>query len=552
MERSSNKNTQMLRELKKRKQLCLIKLNKTYSRIKALDLFMNDDSSRDLKLKEYLSLNGYDYRDVFVPIGYYTGGEKVVCADEESKGLSYSKGMKINSGVGFPVPNIKIVTPKDQKDIRDSQFGMIYNSENRTFIPRNVFDSKNFSKADENGDMGMDIMGGLTVQEIGNLNVKNEDGYYFTNFIKELLIEEADLIEDECDLIEGAINKLTNNYSNADGDTKSGRNAVCRAGCATKHPFKKSKREECNKDCDSKFPPSIKQEERREDRQERKEARKEFRSDKKSCKESLKSNEINRSQYKDCLKRERQEKRSEIKESGGNIFVRSFRTFAKINPLTAVARGGALILIDMNAFGFATRLSPALLPEDEANKKFTSEAIQLSKKGWDKVSRAWKNLGGNPKNLEEKIINGYRKKPLKVKSENTVKSGFEGVEYKFSNFGGAELATAVTTGLSVIAGLIGALNKVGAKKNPYKEGEAPQEYLDAMKDGTINEVPQQESDKPHLDPNTGQWIDPTTGKVVDPTTGKFKDEIFGINKWLAISIGVVGVFGIYYLLKNKK
>lgn len=543
----------LIRELKKRRQLCMMKLDKILSRLKIIDSFKNDPNVKKMDLKEYLHSKGYNFKDFFAPIGYYTTEEKVVSSDYETNGLSYSKGMRMNKELGFPIPLASIVSPSDKKELRESKYGMHYDSEIRTFIPKSKFDSETFSRADVEGDLGMDIMGGLSINDIGSLHLRNNDGSVFVNFFNDLLWEEHDNVEEELDIIEASLNKINDtDYSNADGKTESGKNAICRAGCATKHPFKKSKREGCFKDCDNKFKASQKQEERRENRDDRKEARKEFRADKKTCKEAFKSGETNRKEYNACLKRERQEKRSDIKEAGGNIFVRTGRTFAKVFPLTALSRGGVLVLVGVNAFGFSTRLAPALLPEAEAKKIFSPEAIELAKKGWAKVKKGWANLGGNPSNLQEKIIKGYKKKPYKIKAEDKVQSGFEGVEYEYSNVGGISIATAVTAGISALAGLINSLNKAGAKNNPYKDGEAPQEYLDSLKDGTVTDVPKQEPDKPQLDPTTGKWIDPKTGKVIDPTTGEFKDEIFGINKWLAISIGVVGIFGVYYLLKKKK
>lgn len=553
--KSNKDNLKLLNELKKRKQLCLMKLDKIESRIKILDSFKKDPSSKNLTLSQYLASKGFDFNQFFAPIGYYTGANKVVSADIESAGLSYAKDMEMDNQIGFPIVVVGIVTNEDKKNIRESEYGMTYDSERRKYIPKNNFNSDTFSKADGIGDVGMDIMGGLTLQDIGNLQNDNYDGEVFTSFVQDLLWEEFDNVEEEFNLIEGSIHKLSVPFSSAEGTdskkTQSGKNLICRSGCNTKH--NKTKRQSCIKECDAKFKSSQKQESRREDRESRKEARQEFRSDRKSCKEAYNKGEMNKKEYNACLKRERREKKSEIKQAGGNVFVRGARGFSKVFPLTALARGGVLTLTDFNAFGFATRLAPALVTEQEAKQKFTPEAIELAKKGWEKTKKSWINLGGNPKNLESKIIKGYRKKPFKVKAENKVKSNVEGIEYEyFSNSTGVDIALAVTSGISALAGLIGAINKSGVKNNPYKEGEAPQEYLDALKDGTIDNIPQQEEYKPHLDPITGEWKDPKTGKVIDPTTGEFKDDIFGINKWLALSIGVVGVIAIYYLFKKKK
>ena len=39
--------------------------------------------------------------------------------------------------------------------------------------------------------------------------------------------------------------------------------------------------------------------------------------------------------------------------------------------------------------------------------------------------------------------------------------------------------------------------------------------------------------------------------LVNPQTGKLDDRIFGVNKYLALGIGVAGVVALYYLFKRK-
>jgi hypothetical protein len=215
-----------------------------------------------------------------------------------------------------------------------------------------------------------------------------------------------------------------------------------------------------------------------------------------------------------------------------------------------LVRSGVIGLTDFNVFGFATRLSPAVLNEKEANEKFTPEAIVKAKEGWAKVSKAWRNLGGNPIALKSAIIKGYRKRPFKVSR----KSSFEGYDYEFSSLTGAEegaIAGYVLSGLTALTGLISAINKSGAEKNPYKKGQTPPEYQEGLDDGSVDDVPQQEKDMPYLDPTTGKWLDPETKREIDPITGKYKDTILGLNKWLAIGIGVAGLFGLYYITKKK-
>jgi hypothetical protein len=72
-----------------------------------------------------------------------------------------------------------------------------------------------------------------------------------------------------------------------------------------------------------------------------------------------------------------------------------------------------------------------------------------------------------------------------------------------------------------------------------------------MEDGTIETNPPLDGKAPVLN-DKGEWTEQSTGKVIDPITGKYKDTIFGLNKWLAIGIGVAGVVGLYYIFKGKK
>jgi hypothetical protein len=550
-----NRTDVLLNEMKRRKQACLNKLQKLSDRINILEQFKIETSGTNVSLKNYLKSKGYDYRDVFCPMGYFTPNMMVVSDDMENDYLTYHKGMSFNKNVGYPIVDRAVVSESDHQEITSSIYGMTWNPALMHYYPTTVFDTKAFTSAEEMGDSGMDIVGGLKTEDYANLTNATEYGQELVSMVQGLLEEEFDNVEDELEVIEEAemkLNGFSNFESDEDAKVKSGRNALCRKGCKTKHPFNKSKRESCEAECDKKYKPSQKQEGRREDKDARKEARKEFREDKKSCKNRLKSGELQQWQYRECLKKERKEKRSDIKDAGGNVFGRTWRTTAKVNPILASSRGGVLILVGENTWGFATRLAPALLPDAEAKELFKPEAIVKAKKGWEKVSRGYRNLGGDPEKLKNKAIEGYKKKPYKVAR----KSSFEGdAFYEFeemSNF--AEPSTiilAVTSGLGALGSLVGAFTKAGGEKNPYKDDKTPQDYKNALADGTVETNPVTEENAPILN-EKGEWVEPSTGKVIDPITGKYKDTIFGVNKWVAIGVGVVAVFGLYYVLKGKK
>jgi hypothetical protein len=385
------------------------------------------------------------------------------------------------------------------------------------------------------------------------LKVDSDDAEEVTDHVQELFEEEFDNVEGEEDEILRLEKILLGDdeYSNAE----SGKNAVCRAGCDVKHAFKKSKRLACKAECDKKYAPSIKQTERREDREDRRDARQEKRETKKDLRQQMKSGEISRKEFRAGKKDARQTKREKVKEAGGNFVARAWRGVAKVFPITLAGRGGATILIGENAFGFATRLAPALVPEAEAKQKFTPEAIAGAKTAWVKLTRAWKNLGGDPEKLKKAILKGYRKKPMKVKK----KSGFDGYDqYSFDNtvyvddYSNAvdpvTLTTAITAGLGTLATLIGVI--VNATKNPYKQGQEPQDFRNAMNEGALD-APPPDPNAPKYNPNTGEWVDPSTGKAIDPQTGEFKDNILGMNKWLAIGLGLALVTGVILIARKS-
>jgi hypothetical protein len=552
--RSKMNNTErLINEMQKRKKACLVKLQKLSDRINILEQFKNETEGKNVSLKNYLKSKGYDYKDMFCPMGYFTPKMMVVSDDMENDYLTYHKGMSFNKNVGYHIPEREIVEEKDHQEITSSIYGMTWNPALMQYYPTTVFDTKAYTSAEEIGDSGMDMIGGLKTEDYGNLTNENEYGQELVSMVQGLLEEEFDNVESELDVIEEAEMKLNgfSNFESEDAKVKSGRNLTCRAGCGTKHPFNKTKRESCQAECDKKFKPSQKQEARRQDREERQDARQEFRADKKDCKARLKSGELTRKQYRECVKKERKEKRSQIKDAGGNVLVRGWRGAAKVNPLTAGSRGGALILIGRNAFGFATRLAPALLPDAQAKELFKPESIVKAKKGWEKVSRAWRNLGGDPEKLKNTIIQGYNKKPEKIPRNSSFsgESFYEVEEY--SNFAEPVVTAAlITGGAGVLVALTNLIAKI-VERNPYKADRTPQDFQDAIADGTVETNPPSDPNAPTLN-DKGEWIEPRTGKVIDPLTGKYKDTIFGINKWLAIGIGVAGVVGLYYIFKGKK
>lgn len=330
--------------------------------------------------------------------------------------------------------------------------------------------------------------------------------------------------------------------SNASGDSMPARNAACHFKCNFKV---KSKRAACWQDCDKRFPRSEAQEQRRDEQSQRRTARNIKRDSIEECNDLFKSGDITKEEETNCIKNARFEKRQTVKEEGGGkFFGRVGRGFNKVNPITASGRGGALMLIKQNASGFATRLAPALVPDTEAKQKFTPEAIELAKKGWEKVKKSWKNLGGNEFKLRDAILQGYKKKPNKL-PRSAAKSSIAGYnpyskqiwDMEYSNALGIDDALAIAgLGVSVLIALINLIGRAGVKKDPYKSANIDPEYTRSMGSGDVETYIAPDPYEPVLD-DRGRWIDPETGKPIDPKTGQ--QLILGMNPYLAIGLGTV-------------
>lgn len=498
--KKSEKIALLLQEMKRRKKICEMKLNKLENRIKVLDAFQNLPRSKKTNLSDYLKSKGLRMSDIFSPMGYYCPMNMVVSNDKENNYLTYHKGFESNSNAGFPTPKRELVSNKEHREVMSSFYGMTWNPALNRYFPTTPFDSQTYANADGDADLGMDIMGGFSMQDLAKLNNRDENARKLTKEVRDFLVEEYDNVEGEYETINEATNKLYygDDYSSAEGDSN------------------------------------------KEKRGKRGDVRKDFRKDKRACKDKRNRGELTNLEYTRCVEQEKEEKKQAIDENAG-FGRKALRVATRFTPITAIGRGGALTLIGMNGFGFSTRLAPALLPDAEAQKLFKPESIQKAKEGWIKTQRAWKNLGGKPEKLKEAILKGYKKKPEKLKEPTQE-------EKEFSNIEPVTTVALIGAGSTIVGSLLGLVEKI-VDKNPYQDGKTPPDYAQGLNDGSV--------ENPPLDPNApalntkGEWIDPKTGEKVDPQTGKLDDRIFGINKYLAIGIGITGVVALFYLFKKK-
>ncbi len=519
-----------------KKEACLSKLEKLELRKNVLQQFIDENKGSDITLGDWLKSKGISCDKIFSNIGYYTSINQSVSMDVENEFLNFFKGMVYNPKIKGYVPDYRFVEERDHETLINSNLGMTFNTNLQLYFPTTIYDTELFSNAVGNAEESLNIAGFFTTQDLSTFTALNQDSEEIMQLVKELYEEEYDNVEEEYDTILQIEDEYYSNFSNA--ESRPARNVSCRSACAVKHPFDKSKREQCQDDCDKRFPPSEKQESRRDDRDTRRGARQDFRSARKDCREQFRSGEINRQQFRECRREERKERKRIVKEAGGNFFTRVGRGFARVNPITSAGRGATLVAVSqLNLLGFATRMYPAFASGEELNL-YKPESIEATKEAWIRISKAWRNLGGDPAKLKQAIVNGRNKKIHK--------------EPKSNSAGGVDVGAVVLLSLKIVGALILLLNQVlrnrGASKDPFKSGQAPTEFKSALESGELDFQP--DPNDPYIDPQTGDWIDPETGKKIDPRTGRFEDEIFGMNKYLFYGLATAGIIAGVLLIKK--
>ena len=135
-----NKTEMLINEMNKRKKACLVKMQKLSDRINILEGFQNQTSGKKLNLKSYLKTKGYNYKDFFSPMGYYTPKNMVVSDDVENDYLTYHKGMSFNNVIGYPIVDRAEVGDEEHQEITSSIYGMTWNPALMHYYPTTVFD----------------------------------------------------------------------------------------------------------------------------------------------------------------------------------------------------------------------------------------------------------------------------------------------------------------------------------------------------------------------------------------------------------------------------
>lgn len=119
-----------------------------------------------------------------------------------------------------------------------------------------------------------------------------------------------------------------------------------------------------------------------------------------------------------------------IKKAAG----KAWEFIKKVNPLSVIGRNAFLLLVKLNVFGLATKLSKN--PADKFNK----------------MLETWKKWGGDPKILQNNINQGKGKKPVFAKDTRNLKGLGE---YVLEGLGQLGEPISITAALGAAAALIG-------------------------------------------------------------------------------------------------
>ena len=237
-------------------------------------------------------------------------------------------------------------------------------------------------------------------------------------------------------------------------------------------------------------------------------------------------------------------------------FKKAWQKSKKYNPLLVTARGGVLAGMRLNIFALSVRLYPAFLTKEEAKKKkIKVEAIEPAKKAWERVSKFFIKIGGDPKSLKKAITKGYNKPIFKwTKAAKQRTSSFEGylvpsqlgsgerLEEWFESVTGADDFMLISSGIGLLTSILTMVNKAGAMKNPYEQSRPDLEEAD--KDAPKED----ESEVKKLEELAKE--DAAKGLKLDSDDD---DEIFGINKtYFWIGVGVLALVGGFLVYKKLK
>jgi hypothetical protein len=146
------------------------------------------------------------------------------------------------------------------------------------------------------------------------------------------------------------------------------------------------------------------------------------------------------------------------------------KTIARYNPATAAIRGGVLIALRINMFGFKNRLKWAYATDAQLKKsKIKKSYAQKAKKTLSVIEKLFVKLGGKKTNLRKAILKGKKGQLKGIYDEQYCEEELQGLGVISS----AAMLTAATTVLAFISKIF-KKNKLGKEE---RESSTPTEPI---------------------------------------------------------------------------
>jgi hypothetical protein len=260
------------------------------------------------------------------------------------------------------------------------------------------------------------------------------------------------------------------------------------------------------------------------------------------------------------------------------------------NNFRRVMRKGILFNIKNNIHGVASKLYPAVGNTDVVKqRKYKAKLINASKSIYSKLVSKWKNLGGSEDEIKNAIIEGSKKRFLKMPYKSAdgnngldfysyfapdcnIYYSQDGDEYSYvegtlSAEGDVEEVPSQEEEVKGIraffAWLKGVFKKEGADENPFEEGSPDGKEFDSdKKEDAGNEPSESEANNDIINEVEKTASEDDAGGATDKSkeeddSDDAEDKFLGMPKAIGITVAIVGglaliVGGIFLVKKLRK
>lgn len=163
------------------------KLNKIKTRLELINDYVSDEQSKKMSFKNWLKkVKGIDIFDFFTSVGYKPFQDRAISDDSENNFIKSAKDFIFNEIKGYPVFN------QEEKSGID---GMVFNEHTQRYYP--IADTIKYQNELANQQPILNDIDGISLDDIGDLDISNSTNKYKVYWLKEALGSEYDNLDGE-------------------------------------------------------------------------------------------------------------------------------------------------------------------------------------------------------------------------------------------------------------------------------------------------------------------------------------------------------------------